>query len=260
MSTVDPITPHSRRRSSMVTALAVVVAALAGVIYALVAPTTVHSQSPGASAPRMALPVASQVLPSSLFPGLIRTTQPMVVHSAAIWATTVAEAHPAAPETERLRRLGFVAGVDEHLYGRFPSQAEAISIVEQYRSAVAARTELAYQRTRDLSAPAGAGQRLTLLRAIGIPGATGWEVRGAQSIGINVMFSSGPSYYLVGAGFTPGTHKAPTTAEVIAGAQFLYLLVHGCVSPAASGRGGWPGPTWDPAQGRIVNGLTRDPR
>ena len=244
----------------MVTALAVVAATAAGLIYALVAPSTVHSQSPGASATRMAMPVASQVLPPSLFPGLIRTAQPMVVHSAAIWATTVEEAHPPAPEAARLHRLGFVAGVDEHLNARFPSQAQAISIVEQYRSAAAARTELAYQRTRDLSAPAGAGQKLTLLRAIGIPGATGWEVRGAQFIGLNVMFSSGPSYYLVGAGFTPGTHKAPTTAEVIAGAQFLYLLVHRCVSPAASGRDGWPGATWDPAQGRIVNGLTRDPR
>jgi hypothetical protein len=178
------------------------------------------------------VPLAVRVLPSSVFPHFITTSTPAVIHSARAWAGTVERSPTPTREATRLRWLGFIGGVDEQMHGRFPLAAEAISIVEQYRSAAGAQAELAYQRASNLTSLRASGQKVTLLHQIMVPGAFGWLATGAQFTGINVMFASGPYFYLVGSGAAPATHGAPSSRDVITAAQTEYLLVHGCVAPA----------------------------
>ena len=184
------------------------------------------------------VPLAARVLPTSVFPHFITTSGPAVIHSARAWAGTVERSATPTREATRLRRLGFIGGVDEQMHGRFPFAAEAISIVEQYRSVAGAQAELAYQRASNLTSVRASGQKVTLLHQIMVPGAFGWVATGAQFTGINVMFASGPYFYVVGSGAAPATHGAPSSREVIAAAQTEYLLVHGCVAPAPTAQVG----------------------
>lgn len=189
------------------------------------ASTSLAGQAPSSTG---ALPIKARVLTPADLHGFIVTPSPTIVHSSTAWATG-AEGVPArqvAAESSRLRRLGFVAGIDEHLHGTFPLTAEALSIVEQYRSAPSARAELAYQYASAKSTPPPSG-RFTTFPVSGIPGAIGWQITSPSVIGINVLFADGPFYYGVGSGYPPNTHNAPTRAEVIAVASALYRRVHG---------------------------------
>lgn len=116
----------------------------------------------------------------------------------------------------RLQRLGFVAGVRERLTPSAGGPGEAISIVEQYHSARAAQEELAAEAQRIKAL----GQSEFAVPAI--PGARGLGGVG----GLNVAFSDGVYYYLVGAGFPPGAGAAPSQATLAAAARRLYLRVH----------------------------------
>ena len=180
------------------------------------------------------MPLAARVLPTSVFPDFIVTSAPTVIHNARAWAGTVERSATPTREATRLLALGFIGGAREQMHGRFPLAAEAISIVEQYRSAAGAQAELTYQRSRNLTSVRAFGQKVTLLHQIMVPGAFGWVATGGQFTGINVMFADGPYFYLVGSGAAPATHGAPSPRTVIAAAQMEYLLVHGCVAPASS--------------------------
>jgi hypothetical protein len=169
------------------------------------------------------------MLQPSQFPGYVVTQAPPIVRSTTTWATA-AEGLPGsqiAAESTRLRRLGFVAGIAEHLHGQFPLMVEVLSIVEQYRSSSSARAELAYQYAQTRSQAAAQGSRFTMFPVAGIPGALGWEADDPNNVGINVLFADGPFYYGVGAGFPPNAHGAPTRAQLVAEATALYRLVHG---------------------------------
>jgi hypothetical protein len=130
----------------------------------------------------------------------------------------VAEFPPAqrAPEAARLKATGFVAGINEHL-APTNGGGEAISVVEQFRSAAGATGEVAAQskqaRSRGESAFAVAG----------IPGALAWGF--GKPPDANVAFAVGPYYYLVG--FGSSGVGAPTHAQLIAAAQRLYSRVRG---------------------------------
>jgi hypothetical protein len=131
----------------------------------------------------------------------------------------VAEYPPAlrAPEAARLKASGFVAGISEQLA---PTQGggEAISVVEQFRSAKAAKGEVAAQ----LGQARGRGE--TAFPVTGIPGARGWGV-GTPTPDANIAFAVGPYYYLVG--FGSSGVGAPTHAQLTIAAQRLYGRVRG---------------------------------
>jgi hypothetical protein len=126
-------------------------------------------------------------------------------------------ASQATRERARLRGLGFVAAVRETLqHPASGSPAEGLSIVERFRSPPAARTELAFQ----LRQPKGLGAREFAVPAI--PGARGFGGSSPESSGLNVAFTKGPFYYLVGAGWPTRSPSPPTRAIVIAAAVHLY--------------------------------------
>src|ERR1700761_638940 len=105
------------RTTVVVLALTVAVATLAVIAAGrLSAPTT------AASAPAQPLPLTDRVLVPSKARGFIRTASPSAVRP-----------------TGQRQRLGFIAGVNEQLHGVYPVKAEAVSIVEHFRSAEAAR-------------------------------------------------------------------------------------------------------------------------
>ncbi len=192
--------------------------------------------------PPVAVPVAAvqpltlpqRVLPDSALHGFISTQRPTAVRSAQTWAARVERSTTPAREAVRLEHLGFVAGIREQLHGRFPLAAEAVSVVERYRKPAGARAELAYQRT--MAESAWADEHVTPLHAIAIPGAVGWIARGPHIAAVNIMFSVGREFYLVGSGAAPGTHGAPTAGQMIGAAQLENLIANGCVAkpvPAA---------------------------
>ena len=128
----------------------------------------------------------------------------------------VAEFPPAqrASEAARLKALGFIAGITEQLA---PAQqggatGEAISIVEQFRSAHGASGTIADQIKQALT------RGESVFAVASIPGARGF----GSSRDANVAFSVGAFYYLVG--FESGT---ATRAQLIAAAQSLYRRVRG---------------------------------
>jgi hypothetical protein len=125
-----------------------------------------------------------------------------------------------APEAARLKALGFIAGISEQLAPAQPGEAnkEAISLVEQFRSAHGANDEVAAQLKQALARGESA------FAVAGIPGARGFGSSASQA-DANVAFPVGAYYYLVG--FDAPSASAPTHAQLIAAAQRLYRRVRG---------------------------------
>jgi hypothetical protein len=123
-----------------------------------------------------------------------------------------------ASEAARLKALGFIAGINERLA---PAQGggvneEAISLVEQFRSAHGANGEVAAQLKLALARGESA------FAVPGIPGARGFGFSTASPPDANVAFPVGAYYYLVGFG-----SSAPTRSQLITAAQRLYRRVRG---------------------------------
>ena len=123
-----------------------------------------------------------------------------------------------ASEAAKLKALGFIAGITEHLG---PAQGigatgEAISLVEQFRSAHGANGEVAAQLKQALA------RGETAFAVPGIPGARGFGSSTASPPDANVAFPVGAYYYLVGFG-----SSAPTRSQLITAAQRLYRRVRG---------------------------------
>jgi hypothetical protein len=123
-----------------------------------------------------------------------------------------------ASEAARLKALGFIAGIDERLA---PAQGglangEAISLVEQFRSAHGANGEVAAQLKQALARGESA------FAVPGIPGARGFGSTTASPPDANVVFLVGAYYYIVGFG-----SSAPTRSQLITAAQRLYRRVRG---------------------------------
>ncbi len=190
--------------------------------------------SPPIAAPVAAvqpLPLTQRVLPASALRGFIITQRLTTVRRAQTWAARVERSTTPAREAARLERLGFVAGVREQLHGRFPLAAEAVSVVERYRTLDGARAELAYQRA--MAETGWADEHVTLLRGIAIPGAVGWIARGPHIAALNIMFRVGRDFYIVGSSAAPGTRGAPTAGQMIGAAQLENLIANGCVAKPA---------------------------
>lgn len=95
-----------------------------------------------------------------------------------------------------------------------------LSEVEQFRSARAARAEIAAE-----SGPLPGAGTYGTFTVPGIPGARGFSFLQGGSGGINIAFAKGPYFYLVGQE-TPGQESVKAaTAGLVAAAQHLYHRV-----------------------------------
>lgn len=178
--------------------------------------TAATSAPAGTTAGTATSGIASRVLASNELPGF-KGAKPSVSTTASAWlAARQTPSAQVASETKRLTRLGFVAGAAEDFTG--PSGRAALSLVEQFKTPGAARSELANQ--------------LKLFRTIapgyqsfpvpGIPGAHGYAASGPA---LNIAFASGPYYYLVGEFVSAVNTRSEAT--LIAAAKHLYQSAHG---------------------------------
>jgi hypothetical protein len=179
-----------------------------------------------ASVAPMNAPLSTRVLAPSALPGFIRTADSAPVRSAYDWALVERSQNPAR-ETARLRTLGFLGGFDEQLHGRYPNAAAAVSVVERYRSPSGASRELAYQYAQLQHQP---GQRVSTFAVPGVPGAHGVRIQGQRNADLNVLFSSGSDFYVIGSGFPAGSQGAPTETLLSNAAATLFLTNAGCVA------------------------------
>jgi len=143
-----------------------------------------------------------------------------VYRTAAQWA-----AFGSDPKTEatRLQKLGFVAAGFEHLAATKLSHRDAVSVVEQFRTAAAARAELA----NAVATYANGGKLVVSHFAVpGIPGATGLYAHRPDGAGYDVVFADGAFFYDVGA-YSPDPKEPPTSAQIAAAAAKVYRRVHG---------------------------------
>jgi hypothetical protein len=157
--------------------------------------------------------ITSHVLTSNGF----KAAQPSVDHTVSAWlAHNLDPAVPLASETNRLTRLGFIAGATEHLTG--PDRRDGLSLVEQFKTPAGARLELANEfKTFKATVPG-----YDPFAVPGIPGAFGYAADGP---GLNIGFASGDYYYLVGE-FVSAV-SASSKATIRAAANRLYRRVHG---------------------------------
>jgi hypothetical protein len=123
----------------------------------------------------------------------------------------------AAAENAMLK--GFRAGVHEDVMSG--EGTGGASVVEQFRSPQAAADALGFYLTQFEANPASAGAYQPF-KVTGIPHAVGFSL-GASAGGINIIFSDGAYYYLVG---QEGGSTA-AIANLNTAARHLYHRVHG---------------------------------
>jgi hypothetical protein len=184
---------------------------------------TTTSQAPtGAQSSADSALTARNVAPAD-FAGFMRAA-PTVEHGAAAWiAAEMIPAAQAAKDTAKLNRLGFVAGLAQHLLAT-ANNHEGLLIVEQFGSPAAARAEAAANYAQFKKVPGGGG--FTPFTVTGIPGARAYKATGPQFGGYNVIFADGSYYYLIGAGWQAGDRNPPSRALVVTTAQHQYRRVH----------------------------------
>jgi hypothetical protein len=169
-----------------------------------------------------ALPLTARVLHSGELAGIMKPSGPVgVTTGASAWVSSPDSGIPTSgqkAEVARLRKLGFIAGVDENLVTAGNQNRGGLSAVEQFSSAKSAKAELAYEST--------ANGPWTYFSVHGIPGARGFEALSTQGNGRNVAFTSGVYYYVVGAGWSGGSTNAVSRSTLAAVALVLYHRVH----------------------------------
>jgi hypothetical protein len=120
-----------------------------------------------------------------------------------------------ASVTARYKRLGFVTAASQQLNG---PGGGGVSLVEQFHSAAAARSELANDLATFDGGPAG---RVNF-RLPGVPNSGGFGGQGSGG-GVNVAWAAGDYYYLIGEQANAPSNRA----GVIAAAQKLYHRLNG---------------------------------
>jgi hypothetical protein len=167
---------------------------------------------------------AARNLVASDFAGFQRAL-PSTAQGASAWVA--GEMFPpaqAAKEVARLRRLGFVAGLAQHLQASDRSGHEGLLIVEQFGSTAAAHAEAAAQY-KQFTAPSAGGPVVPFV-VTGVPGARAYKATSPQFDGYNVLFADGRYYYLIGAGWAANDRHPPSRALVVTAAQHEYQRVH----------------------------------
>ncbi|HTX10959.1 MAG TPA: hypothetical protein VMA77_29065 [Solirubrobacteraceae bacterium] len=122
-----------------------------------------------------------------------------VYTTASEWLSSPNDQQPrdeAAAEKAMLTRQGFRAAAVENLTG--PPPDEGLSVVEQFRSAAAARDALAFYISQQKAAKVQQTEgSYASFEVSGIPGAVGYTLGGAGG-GANISFTQGDYYLLVG--------------------------------------------------------------
>jgi hypothetical protein len=125
----------------------------------------------------------------------------------------------------RLRRLGFTGGTREDLTwaasnaaGSVTQPAAGLSVVEQFRTPAAARSEL----TAELPT-LGPGTAITVR---GVSGARGYSSTGGGKNFVDVLFASGPDLFLVGAEWQTSLKSKMSLSELEAAVQREYQRTH----------------------------------
>jgi hypothetical protein len=166
-----------------------------------------------------ALPLTGRVLRSGELAGMKPNVPAHVVVGANAWVGSGGFA-PLAPKAEiaRLRKLGFVAGVNENVSTPGNQNRYGLSAVQQFSSAKSAAAELVFVST---------SEPRTSFPVHGIPGALGFESISNQNGARNVAFADGDYYDIVGAGWGGGSSNAVSRSTLTAAAVVLYHRVHG---------------------------------
>jgi hypothetical protein len=125
----------------------------------------------------------------------------------------------------RLRRLGFTGGAREGLTWAAPNAAGSttplaagLSVVEQFRTPAAARSELTVELPT-----LGPGNAI---KVSGVPGAGGYSSTGSGQEFADVLFASGPDLYLVGAEWQASIKRKMSLQELVAAVQHEYQRTH----------------------------------
>jgi hypothetical protein len=171
------------------------------------------SSTPAPSAPPSG--IRGRLLTNNELPSF-QSVHVTVAPSSSSWLATEpgAPPHELAAEKAMLIHNGFQSGAREDLTrGPIP----ALSIVEQFQSPQAARAALAFYDALNKS---DAGPAFKAFSVHGIPGAQG--LADATGHGVNIAFTDGPYYYLVG----EGGGGAARIAALNAAATHLYNRVH----------------------------------
>ncbi len=221
----------SRIRSDVASALRRRLAYAAAVVAALGVGVYAGAQVGGSSATGTVAtsstnaPLSARVLAPGALPGFSLNADSAPVASAYDWALVERSRTPER-ETARLRSLGFQGGFDEQLHAPYPSQAAAASIVERYRTASAARGELAYQYTQLRRQAGGSGSTFAVPT---IPGARAIRTQAGGHVDTSVLFSFGSYFYVIRTGSPVHTQGALNQAQLATAAGTLYLTASGCV-------------------------------
>jgi hypothetical protein len=168
-----------------------------------------------------------QVLKPRELAGFSLQADPATVWAASEWAAAERHANQ-QHETARLRGLGFEAGMLEPLVHKSFGATRATSIVERFRTATGANTELRYHFAR--LARRGSHD----FDVVGIPGARGVSATSGRGTRLTVLFTSGRDYYLVSATTVANGAGAMTETQVAAAARAQYLRVNGCTARATA--------------------------
>jgi hypothetical protein len=202
---------------------------------------TTAARTPTVSAPRGAPPpppggppgpppaaaraIAGRTLRAGDLPGFAPRGDSAAAATAASW---VRQSETEAPPAERsaqvalLKRLGFLAGVEERLEPSGGGEGESVSVVEHFASPSGARAEQQAQVSRLKK------NGLTAYTVASIPGAEGLVTGPGAFTGLNVAFTRGAYFYLVGLGYPTRTSPPPATgAQLTTAAQRLYARVSG---------------------------------
>jgi hypothetical protein len=178
-------------------------------------PPTSAQAAAGAQAGAAALPgLSARVLRDGELRGFI--PQAPAVRGVTPESWVVAAEYPPsqrAGAAAEFRRLGLVAAMRERLAPPSGQGAEAISIVERFQTPAGAQSNLAAE-TR--LSPGESAFSVT-----GIPGARGFGGSSAESSGLNVAFTKGAYFYLVGVGGPKGV-SLPGRPALIAATMRLY--------------------------------------
>jgi hypothetical protein len=174
--------------------------------------------TPATSAPPQPLTLTQRVLAAGQFAGMKPRNPPIVTRGAMEWAVVEGlSSKPLRLEVARLRKLRFIAGVDENLITPGNGNRYGVSLVEQFSSTAAAQSELANAASTD--------GPWSYFAVPGIPGARGFESIGGDGGGRNIAFTVGPFFYLVGAGWNGSSRGAVSLAAVTAAARQIYERV-----------------------------------
>jgi hypothetical protein len=177
-------------------------------------PTTATSSSPGGEivGPQS---LVAHLPPINQFPQLRPISQPNVITSPLVWvASGGLPGTPGQAEATRLRRLGFVAAVQEELGSNQPVTAEVNAQVEQFRGPATANTELSYHLRQARETGRSPGYKFARFSVAGVPGAVGYSVKQAASTSDAVAFASGSYFYLLQSVVPAGSGKIVTAQQL----------------------------------------------